>query len=139
MITAFQSDAFQQNAFQIEEEAEDAELAAFGAFLLGWKRRRIKKRHAQLAEVAEVVQQVVHAVAKESALSETPAAAVKPQASAQTDTPPWLRYEPAVIADQLLKTQTLDQLRQIKRADVMLKRIQDALDELDDEEILLLI
>lgn len=142
MADAFQPDAFQQDGFQIEVSASaSAAFADFAGFLLAWKRRRIKKRHAQLREVAEVVSTVLE-------LRPSPAS-TGPQRVETEATPSAHKeaqqgqfipsFDAYVIAEQLLKTDTLENLRKIERADQMLKRIEQALEEIDDEEVLLLI
>jgi hypothetical protein len=140
VTTAFQAGAFQENAFQIDALAGSAtasvDMASFASYLLLWKRRRIKKRHAQLKEVAEVVTQVLQA---EASTRPVPPPETAEPAQRATEWALPLHYEPMVIAERMLQTDSLETLRKIKRADVMMKRIQDALDEIDDEEVLLLL
>lgn len=122
--TAFQADAFQNNAFQIWTGAvvappERIQLGGHGGWVHGheirWGRKR-KRREEQIEEVASAVQQAVAAM---------PSLALD---SAE---------DRRMIAQRLLAEQTLGELRKVTLAQDLAALI--ALEiEREDEEIILL-
>ena len=130
MAFGFQSSAFQDNAFQNSGVAPPVVVTPDVPFLGGagwrkralselpWKKKKRLKKADQIEEVAEVVEQVI--------------ADAAPTPELILNLPP-----PDVVARQLLEMQSLDTLRRIRSGEDMLIRIKDALDEIDDEEVLM--
>ena len=129
MAFGFQTSAFQDSGFQNDVAAPVAVVTP-DTFIGGagwrkralselpWKKKKRLKKADQIEEVAEVVEQVL--------------AEAAPTPEIVIDLP-----SPNALAVQLLEMQSLDTLRRIKSGDEMLIRIKDALDEIDDEEVLM--
>ena len=98
------------------------EYAAIAPFIR-WGRKKKKKKDAEVREVASAVMQVVRQVER------------SPEIAPLISLPPEIDY--AEVAQRILETQRLTNLRDMAFKEFA-RRVQVALDEMDDEEVLLL-